>query len=237
VETSEDFGTQGARPTHPELLDWLATEFVRLGWSHKKLIRLIVTSATYRQSSAVTREALERDPHNRLLARGPRFRLDAESIRDVALSASGLLSRRIGGPSVFPYQPDGIWHIPDSPDQWMLSGGADRHRRGLYTFWRRSAPYPSFMTFDAVSREHCIVRRVRTNTPLQALTLLNDPAFFEAAKVLAKRMQAEGGIAHGFRLATGRRPSAREVAELEALGDWTLAANVLLNLDETQTKE
>ena len=169
VETSEDFGTQGAPPSHPELLDWLATEFIAKGWSQKALIRTIVLSATYRQSSAVTPELAERDPYNRLFARGPRVRMEAEMVRDVALAASGLLSAKMFGPSVFPLQPDGIWNMPYSSDKWTTSTGEDRYRRSLYTFWRRTSPYPSFMTFDATSRELCTVRRVRTNTPLQAL--------------------------------------------------------------------
>ena len=142
---------------------------------------MIVTSATYRQTSTAPAAAVESDPYNRLLARGPRFRMDAEMVRDAALTAAGLLSRTIGGPSVFPPQPDGIWDIPYSSEKWVPSAGEDRYRRGLYVFIRRSAAYPSFMTFDATSREHCTVRRVRTNTPLQALTTLNDEAFFEAA--------------------------------------------------------
>ena len=193
VETSEDFGTRGSPPTHPELLDWLATELVRQGWSLKALHRLIVTSSTYRQSSAVTHALLERDPNNRFLARGPRFRLDGEAIRDVALAASGLLSRKIGGPSVFPPQPEGIWSIPFNPDRWKTSLGEDRYRRGLYTFWRRSSPYPAFMIFDAPSREFCSIRRPRTNTPLQALTTLNDPGMFEMAQGLARRIVVEAG--------------------------------------------
>ena len=175
-------------PTHPELLDWLATEFIAKGWSQKALIRTIVLSATYRQSSAVTPDLAERDPYNRLFARGPRVRMEAEMIRDAALAASGLLSQKMFGPSVFPVQPDGIWNIPYNADKWTTSTGEDRYRRSLYTFWRRTSPYPSFLTFDATSREFCTVRRVRTNTPLQALTLLNDPALFEAARALAGRM-------------------------------------------------
>jgi len=171
VETSEDFGTQGAHPTHPELLDWLASEFMRERWSVKKLLRLIVTSAAYRQSSRATLDLLEKDPHNTLLARGPRFRMEAEMIRDAALRASGMLSPKIGGPSVFPNQPDGVWDIPYNLDQWTMSSGEDRYRRALYTFWRRTSPYPTFMAFDATSREFCTVRRVRTNTPLQSLVL------------------------------------------------------------------
>ena len=192
VETSEDFGTQGTPPSHPELLDWAASELVAQGWRMKPLHELIVTSAAYRQSSTATPALLERDPYNRLVARGPRFRMDAEMIRDVTLASSGLLSRKIGGPSVFPPQPDGIWDIPYSNDKWVTSEGEDRYRRGLYTFIRRSAAYPSFMTFDATSRESCTVRRVRTNTPLQALVTLNDEAFFEAAQALAARVLRDG---------------------------------------------
>ena len=180
VETTEDFGTQGRRPTHPELLDWLANHFAH-GWSLKSLLRLLVTSATYRQSSRITPALLAHDPANRLLARGPRFRMEAEMLRDITLAASGLLSPKIGGPSVFPLQPDGIWNNPYSGDTWKVSEGEDRYRRGLYTFWRRTSPYPAFTTFDASSREFCTLRRLRTNTPLQALTTLNDPAFFRAA--------------------------------------------------------
>ncbi len=272
VETSDDFGTQGQRPTHPELLDWLATEFVRLGWSQKKLHRLIVTSETYRQSSRVTPALRERDPENRLLARGARFRLEAEAIRDNALAVSGLLSRKIGGPSVFPDQPEGIWNVPYSGERWTLSKGEDRWRRGLYTFWRRTAPYPAFLNFDATSREFCTARRVRTNTPLQALTTLNDEGFLEAARALAKRMMAEAGpdararVVRGFRLCLARRPKDAEAARLVTFYEtmrakyaadpaaakalcgggevadaeraaWTMVANVLLNLDETLTRE
>jgi mono/diheme cytochrome c family protein len=220
VETSEDFGTQGAPPSHPELLDWLATEFVRQGWRMKALHKLIVTSATYRQSSAASAELVERDPYNRLLARGPRFRMEAEMIRDVTLAASGLLSRTIGGPSVFPPQPEGIWDIPYSSEKWIVSTGEDRYRRGLYTFIRRSAAYPSFMTFDATSREFCTVRRVRTNTPLQALTTLNDDAFFEAAKALAARVLREAPAAdrvtYAVRLVVARTPEAEEAKRIAA---------------------
>jgi hypothetical protein len=217
VLTSEDFGTQGDRPTHPELLDWLATEFMQQGWSNKKILRTIVTSATYRQSSDVTPELIERDAYNLLLARGPRVRVEAELIRDVTLAASGLLSEKVGGPSVMPFQPDGVWDIPYSTDKWETSKGEDAHRRGLYTFYRRSSPYPTMLTFDAPSREVCTVRRVRTNTPLQALNLLNDPAFFDAARALAKRMVREGGqepasrATLGFRLCTSRQPMKTEL--------------------------
>jgi hypothetical protein len=221
VETSEDFGTQGAAPSHPQLLDWLATEFIAKGWSQKTLIREIVLSATYRQSSAVQPQLADRDPYNRLLARGPRVRMEAEMIRDVALSTSGLLSPKMFGPSVYPLQPDGIWNQPYSSDKWTTSGGDDRYRRSLYTFWRRTSPYPSFMTFDATSRELCTVRRVRTNTPLQALTLLNDPASFEAARALAHRMTAVAGgprvrAASGVKLVLSREATPMEIDRLVA---------------------
>jgi hypothetical protein len=191
VETSEDFGTQGAAPTHPALLDWLATELVKQRWSMKTLHRLIVTSATYRQSAAASQDLIERDPYNRLFARGPRFRMEAEMIRDSALSASGLLSAKVGGPSVFPVQPEGIWDNPYSDAKWVPSSGEDQHRRGLYTFLRRTSPYPSLITFDGTSREACTVRRIRTNTPLQALVTLNDDAYIEAARALGTRMLTE----------------------------------------------
>ena len=167
VETSEDFGIQGDLPTHPELLDWLATEFVARKWSLKAMHRTIVLSATYRQSSRVSRSLHERDPYNRLYARGPRFRMDAEMVRDNALAISGLLLRKVGGPSVFPHQPGGVWMNPYSGDRWTTSINGDQYRRGLYTFWRRTAPYAAFMAFDAPSREVCCERRPRTNTPLQ----------------------------------------------------------------------
>ena len=214
VETSEDFGTRGTPPSHPELLDWLATELPEQGWRMKALHKLIVTSATYRQSSATPAALLERDPYNGLLARGPRVRMEAEMVRDAALAASGLLSRKIGGPSVFPPQPDGIWDIPYSNDKWVTSEGEDRYRRGLYTFIRRSATYPSFMTFDATSREFCTVRRVRTNTPLQALVTMNDEAFFEMAQALTARVLRDVG--RNF-LTAGA--SAEAVSSASASGD------------------
>ncbi len=229
VATSEDFGTQGEPPSHPELLDFLATELVARQWDVKAMQRLIVTSATYRQSSWVTPELSQRDPYNRLLARGPRFRLEAEAIRDVALKASGLLSEKVGGPSVFPPQPEGIWTQHYSQEKWTPSKGEDRYRRGLYTFWRRTSPYPSFFTFDAPSREYCTARRPRTNTPLQALTTLNDPAFFEAAQHLALRIVKEGGpdpkarMVRGFRLCLARQPQPAELKQL--LSYWTQQAD------------
>ncbi len=224
VTTSEDFGSQGTPPSHPELLDWLATEFMSRGWSQKGLLRTIVTSSTYRQSSTISRDLLERDPYNRLLARGPRFRLEAEIIRDAALRASGLLNPKMFGPSVFPLQPPGIWNQPYSSDKWTTSEGDERHRRSLYTFWRRTSPYPSFMTFDATSREYCTVRRVRTNTPLQALTLLNDPAQFDAARALGWRLlndpdagsTARSRAAYAFMLVLSRPATPAEIDRLIA---------------------
>ena len=194
VETEEDFGTQGEPPSHPELLDWLARQYVRLGWDTKAMLKTMVTSATYRQSSRVTPDLLAKDPRNRLLARGPRFRLEAEMVRDQALALSGLLSRKIGGPSVFPPQPDGLWQAAFNGERtWATSPGGERHRRALYTFWRRTVPYPSMATFDAPSRELCTVKRTRTNTPLQAFVTMNDPVYVEAAQALARRVVAEGG--------------------------------------------
>jgi len=228
VETEDDFGTQGDPPTHPELLDWLATEFVRDGWSQKSLLREMLTSAAYRQSSNLTPELLEKDPHNRLLARAPRYRVEAEMVRDVALAASGLLVSHVGGPSVFPPQPPGVWTMIYSDDTWEESHGADRYRRGLYTFWRRTAPYPMFAGFDAPSREISCTRRARTNTPLQALSTLNDPQFMEAARALAVRMMdgrmmdgknstPECAIERGFRLCVGRVPTPTESERLVRL--------------------
>jgi hypothetical protein len=230
VQTVEDFGTKGERPTHPELLDWLATEFIRRHWDMKEIHRLIVTSATYRQSSRATPQLIERDPQNRLLARGPRMRLEAELVRDQALAVAGLLSGKIGGPSVMPPQPDGIWSSPYSGEKWVTATGENRYRRGLYTFWKRTAPYASFMSFDAPSREYCVVRRPRTNTPLQALALLNDPVYVEAAQALARRMVSESPSAdpaapltHGFRLCLAREPQPGEISRLLTLYDQELA--------------
>jgi hypothetical protein len=224
VETEEDFGTQGELPSHPELLDWLASEYVRLGWDTKALLRLIVTSATYRQSTKVSPDALARDPHNRLLTRGPRFRLEAEMVRDQALALSGLLSRKMYGPSVYPPQPPGLWQAAFNGQRtWATSQGADRYRRGLYTFWRRTVPYPSMTTFDAPSREICTVRRVRTNTPLQAFVTLNDPVYVEAAQALARRILREGGTTvedrarFGLRLCLARPPQPEQVQQVAAL--------------------
>ena len=224
VETEEDFGTQGELPSHPELLDMLALQLIDSGWDLKALIRDIVTSATYRQTSKVTPDRLEKDPRNRLMSRGPRFRLEAEQVRDQALALSGLLSRKLGGPSVFPFQPDGLWQAAFNGERtWSTSPGDDRHRRGLYTFWRRTVPYPSMATFDAPSREICAVRRIRTNTPLQAFVTLNDPVYIEAAQALGRRLVAEGGssvedrIRHGLTLCLGRPAEPAQVAVLKSL--------------------
>ncbi len=239
VKTSEDFGTQGERPSHRELLDWLATEFISSGWNVRAMQRLIVTSATYRQSSAVNPALEERDPENRLLARGPRVRLPAEIIRDQALAASGLLNAKIGGPSVLPYQTPGLWEemaigAADgnvSAQRYVQSHGADLYRRSMYTFWKRTVPPASLYTFDAPDRETCTVRRLRTNTPLQALVLMNDPTYIEAARKLAERMMTDGGepatherITRAFRLAMARKPETRELQVLGKLYDKQLAA-------------
>ena len=282
VKTAEDFGSQGELPSHPELLDWLAREFVESGWNVKELQRLIVMSATYRQASHVTPE-LAGDPENRLLARGPRFRLDGEVIRDSALFTAGLLVERPGGRGVRPYQPDGIWEavafLGSNTQNYKRDEGDALYRRSLYTFWKRTAPPPAFMTFDAPSREACVVRRARTNTPLQALLLMNDTQYVEAARNLAQKMMMTGGgtspeerLSNGFRLATARQPSAEEIAvlgkvfqvhladyqadkaaaeklvsigvsprnaalDVSELAAYTMAANLILNLDETVTKE
>ena len=230
VKTVEDFGSQGEWPSHPELLDWLATDFVSHGWDVRRLVRAIVTSAAYRQASRVTPELLARDPENRLLARGPRVRLQAEFIRDQALAASGLLDRRIGGASVFPYQPAGLWDAlayggQFSAQSYTPSHGADLYRRSMYTFWKRTVPPPSLSTFDAPDREVCTVRRSRTNTPLQALVLLNDPTYVEAARKLAERAlteadaSAEARIERVFRLVLVRPPKPAEIDVLRRLLD------------------
>jgi hypothetical protein len=283
VKTQEDFGVQGEPPVHPELLDWLATEFVRTGWDVKAMQRLIVTSAAYRQSSRVTRELLERDPENRLLARAPRLRLPAEMIRDTALAASGLLNGDIGGPSVLPYQPPGLWEEMAfgegfSAQSYEQSHGKDLYRRGMYTFWKRTVPPASLATFDAPDREKCTARRALTNTPLQALALMNDTTYVEASRALAQRAVLEGGkddktrLRLAFRLATARTPTRKEAGvlgdllkrqravfrndrqaavKLVSVGEsprdprvdpaelaaWTTVTSVILNLDETITKQ
>jgi len=279
VMTAEDFGTQGERPSHPELLDWLATEFMERGWSMKTIHRLIANSATYRQSSVITPQLWERDQYNRLLARGPRVRVEAEIIHDIALRASGLLSEKIGGPSVYPPIPDGVLKLAyGTPMKWETEKNESRYRRGMYTFWKRSLPYPSMSIFDAPNADFACPRRLRSNTPLQALTTLNDPVFFEAAQSLALRIWKEGGkndrdrAQFAFRLCTGRIPKPKEVetvlsllndqenyfedrtttaievaspdqknpaknVNLHKVAAWTMVSRVLLNLDETITKE
>jgi len=223
VRSSEEFGSQGDLPTHPELLDWLAVEFMESGWDVKGMLRLMTTSATYRQSSRVTPELLERDSDNVLLARGPRVRLTAETIRDQALAAGGLLSPKVGGPPVRPPQPSiGLSAAFGSKIDWQTSDGEDKYRRGLYTTWRRSNPYPSMATFDAPNREVCTLRRARTNTPLQALVTLNDPVFVEAAQGLAKRMLAHPGDTaekanYGLRLCLARPATEAERTRLAQL--------------------
>ena len=239
VETEEDFGTQGTPPTHRDLLDWLAVSYQtprpagrrvdpfrpELGWDFKALVKLIVTSATYRQSSVATPDRLEKDPLNTLYSRASRRRLDAEMVRDQALALSGLMSRKIGGASVYPAQPDGLWRAAFNGERsWSTSEGEDRYRRGIYTFWRRTVPYPSMATFDAPSRENCTVRRQPTNTPLQAFVTLNDPVFVECAQALGRRLaQAPGPVADRVRLGLERvlcRPASDEaIGRLVALHD------------------
>lgn len=283
VKTSEDFGSQGEAPSHPELLDWLATEFVRTGWDVKAMVRLMVTSATYRQSSRVTPALHERDPENRLLARGPRQRLMAELVRDNALAVSGLLKDTIGGESVLPYQPAGLWEelaFGDvySRQTYVQDHGDKLYRRSMYTFWKRTSPPASLTTFDAPDREKCSGRRATTNTPLQALVVLNDATYVEAARALATRTWKEAPrtsdarLRHAFRLATAREPDTREMLVLRRalerqlaeyagnekaaqallqvgespydksipapqLAAWTNVCSIILNLDETLTKE
>ncbi len=223
VETVEDFGIQGTPPSHPRLLDALATALEDGGWSLKTLLREIVSSETYRRSSRRHPGADEIDPRQRLLARFPRIRLDAEAIRDSSLAAGGLLSDRMFGPPVFPPQPDGLWTVIYNGSTWNTSSGEDRYRRGIYTYWRRTVPYPSMATFDTPSREVCVSRRSRTNTPLQALVTLNDPAFVECAQGLARRTMADAGFDDAdratrmFLRALGRPPSTAERKELLAL--------------------
>jgi hypothetical protein len=283
VATSEDLGTQSEAPSHPELLDWLAVEFMDRGWSLKALQRLVVCSATYRQSSRVTPELYARDPYNLLLTRGPRFRVEAEVVRDVSLTASGLLNRAVGGRSVYPPLP-GFMILPPvsyGPKVWPEEKGFGRYRRALYTFRFRSLPYPVLQTFDAPNGDFACVRRARSNTPLQALMTLNEPVFMECARALALRTLQEGGgsdadrVVYAFRRCLARKPTGEESAELLALlgkqqqrfakagakpwelaaadpgippklpegatpaglAAWTVVSRVLLNLDETITKE
>ncbi len=235
VKTTEDFGAQGEAPSNPALLDWLATEFIRTGWDVKAMQRLIVTSATYRQSSKVTPTLRERDPENRLLARGPRFRLAAELVRDNALAVSGLLNQTIGGASVKPYHPSGLWEEMAFGDgfteqAYTQAHGADLYRRTMYTFWKRTVPPPTLASFDAPDREKCTGRRPLTNTPLQALITMNDPTYVEAARALATRTLRDGGktmdmrLGFAFKLATSRKPTANELAVLRGLVTQQLAA-------------
>ncbi len=278
VKTVEDFGSQGEPPSHPALLDWLAVEFMESGWDVKALQKKIVMSATYRQSARATPEQLQRDPENRLLARGPRVRLPAETVRDQALAIAGLLVEKTGGPSVKPYQPKGLWSELSGGADYQRDTGENLYRRSLYTFWKRTSPPPSMMNFDAAGRETCIVRESRTNTPLQALNLMNDVTYLEASRKMAERMMREGGtspadrIAYGFRLATARLPRKNEAEVLLAgfgsqldfyqtnsgaaekllshgesardetlpvneLAAYSTVASLILNLDETITKQ
>jgi hypothetical protein len=241
VRTSEEFGIQGDLPLNPELLDWLATEIVRLKWDMKALAKLLVMSQAYQQTAKVTKEHLDKDPENRLLARGPRLRLTAEMVRDQALFASGLLSTKLYGPSVKPPQPPlGISAAFGGSIDWKTSEGEDRYRRGLYTEWRRSNPYPSMSTFDAPNRDICTVRRARTNTPLQALVTLNDQVYIETAQALARRILKDGGattqerVIFAFRQCLTRPPKDDEVQRLVKLFDETKKA---LAADATKAKQ
>ncbi|MEZ5356950.1 MAG: PSD1 and planctomycete cytochrome C domain-containing protein [Bryobacteraceae bacterium] len=268
VKTMEDFGSQGDRPVHPELLDWLALDLMDGNWDLKAFLKQIVMSAAYRQSSSVTPEKIAADPANKFFARAPRYRLPAESVRDVVLAASGKLSRKIGGPSVFPPIPPSLFDtvfIEGGFQAWPASTGEDRYRRGLYTFVKRTFAYPPFMAFDVPDRTTCTVDRPRSNTPLQALTTLNDEAFLEAAGAMAETLR-DRGIEYGFRAATARLPDQQERSALESLlaamqrrygkdpaaaralalqarassaglAPWVVVANVILNLDETVTRE
>lgn len=224
VRTVEDFGSQGEPPTHPALLDWLSVTFMESGWDVKALLRYIVTSATYRQTSRATPSLLQRDPENRLLARGPRFRMSAEMLRDQALAVSGLLVNELGGPSVKPFQPPGLWEAVsyNAEESYTVDGGAGQWRRSLYTFWKRQAPPPGTLAFDGPTREKCSIRRARTNTPLQALVLLNDETYLKAAAALAKITSSQPGdddqrLDHLFRCVTSRRPGMDEITALKTL--------------------
>ncbi len=259
VETTEDFGTQGSAPSHPELLDWLAIQFKDdFAWSVKTLIKTIVMSSTYRQSSEVSAALVEKDPYNRYLARGPRFRLTAEQIRDQALAVSGLLNEKAYGKSVMPHQPEGVWNVIRHAATWKQDTTGDQYRRGLYTFWRRVSPYPSMQTFDAPTREFCVSRRINTNTPLQALVTLNDPVFVEAASALGKDVLSNGGhsfdsrIDYMYRKALCKKPSENSLEALNTFHEqinkeaklnnksideneqdiWMNMASVVMNLDE-----
>ena len=223
VETSDNFGAQGGVPTHPQLLDWLAHDFMASGWNYKALLKKIAMSATYRQSSKASPDLLARDPDNKWLARGPARRLTAEMLRDEALAVSGLLVEKIGGPSVRPYQPPGLWEIAMGNPKYDQGHGEDLRRRSLYTFWKRTVPPPTMITFDAPERNVCVVRRQSTSSPLQSLALLNDTQIVEAARWVSERMSKEGGaaldgqITWAFRLLTSRRPTPKELAVLKQL--------------------
>ena len=265
VETEEDFGSQGLMPSHPELLDWLAVDYRENGWSLKKLLKTIVLSRTYRQNSSISPDSLAADPTNQLLGRGPRFRLSAEVVRDQSLVSSDLLTRKIGGPSVMPPQPPGVWKSTYSGEKWKNATGPDRYRRALYTYLKRTSPHPAMITFDAGSGEVCQIRRIRTNTPLQALITLNDESYLEASGALANLMQKSSNelaqqITFGFRRVLTRPPNPEELKRLTDLyhqlkpefsdqtaflssaklekGDPAMIAlaSVLLNLDETLMK-
>jgi hypothetical protein len=254
VPTPDNLGVNGERPSHPDLLDWLASEFVANGWSRKELIRLIVTSATYRQSSRGRPELREHDPGNTLLARQNRFRVEAEVVRDLALAVSGLLDRRIGGPRVQPPLPTGLARLGELKNESFMeaSAGADRFRRGVYVNVQRTFPFPTFQAFDAPDGNECVARRDRSTTPAQALTLLNDPVFAECARALGGRLRKEGPtdnearLRYAWRLCLGREPGSPELAALDDLlshlpGDaaarWAGMARTLLNLDEFTTRE
>jgi hypothetical protein len=224
ARTLEDMGSQGEWPTHPELLDWLAAEYVESGWDTKHIVRLMVTSAAYRQSSRATEEVRRRDPSNRWLARQSRFRLDAEMVRDSALASRALLVRKVGGRSVKPYQPAGYWaHLNFPTRKWEKDQGDNVYRRGVYTHWQRTFLHPSLLAFDAPSREECTAERPRSNTPQQALVLLNDPTYVEAARVFAERTIRQGGktddqrLAFAFREALSREPTSQEEQILTSL--------------------
>jgi hypothetical protein len=248
VETEEDFGTQGTEPTHPELLDWLARQFIRQGWSLKKMHRLIVTSATYRQSSKTRPDLTEKDPRNLLLARQERVRVEAEIVRDAALSASGLLDTTIGGPSVHPPQPDGVYSFTQTGKAWKADTDGNRFRRGLYAQFYRSAPYPLLTTFDEPNFSNACTRRARSNTPLQALNIANDPAFLEMTEGLAQRVQREissedtdARLRYAFLLCFSRNPSPKELSILRGYAakgnDLAAIARVLFNTDNFITRE
>jgi hypothetical protein len=242
VETADNFGSRGDTPTHPELLDWLASDFMRSGWDYKELLKKIAMSATYRQSSKCSNELLARDPDNKFLARGPARRLTAEMLRDQALAVGGVLVEKTGGPSVKPYQPPGLWEIAMGNPKYEQGHGDDLHRRSLYTYWKRTVPPPSMISFDAGERYVCLAKRQSTSTPLQALCLMNDIQVTEAARHVSERMLREGGatleerIAWAFRLVTSRHPNQKELAVLKQIfeeqrelfaGDQQAAAKLL----------